>query len=173
MIAPHPLEDHHEPRPSWTSHFLNIARVVATRSTCPRANVGVLIVRDRRILTTGYNGSAKGVQHCTNAGCEMDGGHCQRAIHAEINAIAQGALHGVSLAGATCYSSHQPCRNCTKALIAAGVVEIVSQPRIQIRSRIGSASRRVLSCGLNPTKNGARARQPRTRTSRSMPRRRT
>jgi dCMP deaminase len=112
-------------RPTWTEYFFDIAHVVAKRATCPRANVGVVLVKDRRILATGYNGSPKGVDHCVDVGCRIDNGHCERAIHAETNAIAQAALHGVSLHGATCYSTHQPCRNCTKALIASGIAEII------------------------------------------------
>ncbi len=125
MNASTDLKDISHKRPSWSQYFFDIARVVATRSTCPRANVGVVLVRDRRILTTGYNGSPKGGDHCFQVGCRLDENHCERAVHAEINAIAQAALHGVSLAGATCYATHQPCRNCTKALIASGIAEII------------------------------------------------
>jgi dCMP deaminase len=104
---------------------MEIARTVATRATCPRARVGAVLTRDRRILTTGYNGAPRGVQHCTDVGCLMVDGHCQRAVHAEANAIVQGALHGVSLEGATAYCTHQPCAGCSKLLISAGVVRIV------------------------------------------------
>ncbi len=76
---------------------MEIARTVATRSTCPRAGVGAVLTRERRILTTGYNGAPRGVPHCLDVGCPMVDGHCQRATHAEANAIVQGALHGVSL----------------------------------------------------------------------------
>jgi dCMP deaminase len=104
---------------------MEIARTVATRATCPRASVGAVLTRERRILTTGYNGAPRGVAHCTEAGCMLVDGHCQRATHAEANAIVQGALHGVSLEGATAYCTHQPCSGCSKLLISAGVVRIV------------------------------------------------
>lgn len=104
---------------------MEIARTVATRATCPRASVGAVLTRDRRILTTGYNGAPRGVAHCTDAGCMLVDGHCQRATHAEANAIVQGALHGVSLEGATAYCTHQPCSGCSKLLISAGVVRII------------------------------------------------
>jgi dCMP deaminase len=112
-------------RPSWDDYFLQIARTVATRATCPRASVGCVLTRDRRILTTGYNGAPRGVPHCTEVGCMIVHEHCQRATHAEANAIVQGALHGVGLAGATAYCTHQPCVNCTKLLISAGVERVV------------------------------------------------
>ncbi len=104
---------------------MDIARTVATRATCPRATVGAVLVREHRILTTGYNGAPRGVAHCTEVGCTVINGHCQRATHAEANAIVQGALHGVGLQNATAYCTHQPCVNCSKLLISAGVVKIV------------------------------------------------
>jgi dCMP deaminase len=104
---------------------MEIARTVATRATCPRASVGAVLTRERRILTTGYNGSPRGAAHCTDAGCILVDGHCQRATHAEANAIVQAALHGVSIEGATAYCTHQPCSSCSKLLISAGVVRIV------------------------------------------------
>jgi dCMP deaminase len=104
---------------------MQIARTVATRATCPRASVGAVLVREHRILTTGYNGAPRGVTHCTEAGCIMIADHCVRATHAEANAIVQGALHGVGLQHATAYCTHQPCVNCSKLLISAGVVKIV------------------------------------------------
>jgi dCMP deaminase len=112
-------------RPGWDAYFMEIARTVATRATCPRASVGCVLTRDRRILTTGYNGAPRGVAHCTQVGCLLDNNHCQRATHAEANAIVQGALHGVQLSGATAYCTHSPCVNCTKLLISAGVERIV------------------------------------------------
>lgn len=112
-------------RPGWDEYFMQIARTVATRATCPRASVGAVMTRERRILTTGYNGAPRGVSHCTEAGCLVVDGHCLRATHAEANAIVQGALHGVSLQGATAYCTHQPCAGCSKLLISAGIVRIV------------------------------------------------
>ncbi|MGH7714849.1 MAG: deoxycytidylate deaminase [Vulcanimicrobiaceae bacterium] len=112
-------------RPGWDEYFMQIANTVATRSTCPRASVGCVLTRERRILTTGYNGAPSGVPHCTDVGCLLVNDHCQRATHAEANAIVQGALHGVSVAGATAYCTHQPCVNCTKLLISAGIKKII------------------------------------------------
>ncbi len=112
-------------RPGWDEYFMQIARTVATRATCPRLSVGCVLVREHRILTTGYNGAPRGVAHCTEAGCLLVNDHCARATHAEANAIVQGALHGVSLAGSVAYCTHQPCVNCSKLLISAGVQKIV------------------------------------------------
>jgi dCMP deaminase len=112
-------------RPGWDEYFMEVARTVATRATCPRASVGAVLVRGHRILTTGYNGAPRGVAHCCDIGCELVGGHCVRSTHAEANAVVQGALHGVSLDGATAYCTHQPCANCAKLLISAGVVRII------------------------------------------------
>jgi len=104
---------------------MEVARTVATRATCPRASVGCVLVRDHRILTTGYNGAPRGVAHCSDVGCTVVDGHCLRAMHAEANAIVQGALHGVGLQGAIAYCTHQPCVHCSKLLISAGVAKIV------------------------------------------------
>jgi dCMP deaminase len=112
-------------RPSIDEYFMTIAHAVATRATCPRASVGAVLVRDKRILTTGYNGSCTGLPSCLEAKCLMVDDHCARSVHAEINAIIQAALHGVSTAGATCYATHYPCLTCAKSLINAGVVRVV------------------------------------------------
>lgn len=112
-------------RPTWDEYFMEMAQVVAKRSTCNRRSVGAVLVRDKRILTTGYNGSPPGLPHCTEVGCLMVDGHCVRAIHAEQNAIIQGALHGIDLRGATCYVTSFPCVHCSKMLIAAGIRRIV------------------------------------------------
>lgn len=104
---------------------MQIAHQVGTRATCPRASVGCVLVREHRILTTGYNGAPRGVAHCAEVGCTLVNEHCLRATHAEANAVVQGALHGVSLQGATAYCTHQPCVGCSKLLISAGVTKIV------------------------------------------------
>ena len=104
---------------------MDIARQVAKRSTCPRAAVGSVIVKDRRILTTGYNGAPMGLPHCTEVGCLIVEGHCLRTLHAEQNAIIQAALHGVSVKDSTIYVTHQPCLNCAKMIINAGIVRVV------------------------------------------------
>lgn len=119
-------------RKSWDEYFIDIAKQVASRSTCPRASVGAIIVRDRRIIATGYNGSAPGEPHCTDISCLMVDNHCIRTIHAETNAVAQAAKFGISTDGATLYFWADPsrpiesCINCRKVMRAAGIVRLVS-----------------------------------------------
>jgi dCMP deaminase len=102
-----------------------IARQVATRSTCDRKHVGAVIVRDRMILTTGYNGSIRGLPHCDDVGHLMDEGHCVRTTHAEANALVQAARNGVSVDGAGIYVTASPCFGCFKLIANAGLVRIV------------------------------------------------
>ena len=115
-------------RPSWDEYFMSIAHEVATRSTCPRLAVGAVIVRDKRILTTGYNGSPSGMPHCEDVGCLIrivDGREsCQRTLHAEQNAIIQAAYHGVSVIGAHLYCTHQPCLLCVMMIMNAGIEQV-------------------------------------------------
>jgi dCMP deaminase len=112
-------------RPSWDAYFMDITLQVARRSTCERARVGALIVKEKRILTTGYNGAPAGLPHCDEIGHLMLGGHCVRTLHAEQNAIIQAALHGVSVAGGTMYVTHQPCLTCAKMIINAGIRKVI------------------------------------------------
>jgi dCMP deaminase len=112
-------------RPSWNDYFMEISLQVAKRSTCDRARVGAVIVKDRRILTTGYNGAPAGLPHCDEVGHLMIGGHCVRTLHAEQNAIIQAALHGVGVAGGTMYVTHQPCLTCAKMIINAGIQHVI------------------------------------------------
>lgn len=111
-------------RDSWEFYFLRIARMVATRSTCTRAQHGCVLVRDNAILSTGYNGSAPGLPHCTDVGCDMEAGHCVRCNHAEENAIYQAARNGVALAGSVAYVTGTPCWRCFRALVTAGIRRI-------------------------------------------------
>jgi dCMP deaminase len=119
-------------RPSWDEYFFQITELVASRSTCLRRKVGAVLVRDRRILTTGYNGSPSGLPHCQEVGClrQAEGipsgqrHELCRAIHAEQNAIIQAARDGISIIGSTLYCTTQPCIICSKMLINAGVVKI-------------------------------------------------
>ena len=104
---------------------MDIALVVASRSTCERKFVGAVIVRDRTILSTGYNGSIRGMPHCTEVGHMMEDGHCVATIHAESNGILQAAKNGVNIAGATCYVTASPCWSCFKQLANAGLMRIV------------------------------------------------
>ena len=96
-------------RASWDEYFMNIARMVATRATCDRKHVGAVLVRDRTLLSTGYNGSIRGLGHCSEEGHMMEDGHCVRTVHAEANAIIQAAKNGVAIDGATIYTTASPC----------------------------------------------------------------
>jgi dCMP deaminase len=112
-------------RASWDQYFMAIAQQVATRSTCDRKHVGAVVVRDRMILTTGYNGSIRGLPHCDDVGHMMDSGHCVRTVHAEANAIVQAACNGVRLEGGDIYVTASPCWNCFKLIANAGLRRIV------------------------------------------------
>ena len=112
-------------RVSWDEYFMNIAHEVATRATCDRKHVGAVVVRDKSILTTGYNGSIRGLSHCDEEGHLMQDGHCVRTIHAEANAIIHAARNGIRIEGATVYVTASPCFNCFKILANAGVTRIV------------------------------------------------
>jgi dCMP deaminase len=113
-----------EKRTSWDEYFMNIAQDVATRSTCDRKYVGAVIVRDRMILSTGYNGSIRGLPHCDEVGHEMENGHCVRTVHAEANAIVQAARNGVRIEAADIYVTASPCYNCFKLIANAGIKRI-------------------------------------------------
>jgi dCMP deaminase len=114
-----------ETRASWDEYFMNIARAVATRSTCSRKHVGAVIVRDKVILSTGYNGSLRGLPHCDEVGHMLEDGHCVRTIHAEANAVIQAATHGVRIEGAGVYVTASPCWSCFKMIANAGLTRIV------------------------------------------------
>ena len=119
-------------RPSWDSYFMQIAQLVKTRATCPRLSVGAVLVRDRRILATGYNGAPRGMEHCPvegplhdwPQGC-MRAGHCIRSLHAEQNALLQAAYIGVSCANSAMYVTNQPCNACAKMIVNAGVERVI------------------------------------------------
>jgi dCMP deaminase len=112
-------------RVSWDEYFMNIAHAVATRSTCSRKHVGALIVRDKVILSTGYNGSIRGLPHCDEVGHLLEDGHCVRTIHAEANAVIQAATHGARIEGAAIYVTASPCWSCFKMIANAGLKRIV------------------------------------------------
>jgi dCMP deaminase len=112
-------------RVSWDEYFMNIARVAATRATCDRKHVGAVLVRDKTILSTGYNGSIRGLPHCTEAGHMMEDGHCVATVHAEANAIIQAAKNGVAIEGASIYTTASPCWPCFKLIANAGCRRIV------------------------------------------------
>jgi|TARA_B110001454_G_scaffold24214_1_gene23757 dCMP deaminase len=108
-------------RVGWSTYFMNIAKEVSTRSTCDRKHVGAVIARDKTILSTGYNGSIKGLQHCDEIGHEMVDGHCVRTTHAEANAIVQAAKNGISINNAEMYVTASPCYNCFKLIANSGI----------------------------------------------------
>jgi dCMP deaminase len=121
-----------EARPSWDNYFMDITMLVAKRTTCLRRAVGAIIVKDKRILSTGYNGAPSGIRHCQEVGClreklKIESGHRHelcRGIHAEQNAIIQAAYHGVSVKGASLYCTNSPCSICAKMIINAGIHKI-------------------------------------------------
>ena len=112
-------------RNDWDTYFMEIARVVASRATCDRKHVGAVLVRERTILSTGYNGSVRGLPHCDEVGHMMEGGHCVATIHAEANAILQAARNGVRIEGADIYTTASPCWPCFKLIANAGLQRIV------------------------------------------------
>jgi len=119
-------------RPSWPQYFMGIAQMVSRRSTCLRRQVGAILVKDRRILATGYNGAPAGLKHCEEVGCLREDSSVPsgqrhelcRGLHAEQNAILQAAYHGISIAGSDLYCTNKPCVICSKMLINAGVNRI-------------------------------------------------
>ena len=124
-----------ETRPSWETYFMNITNLVAERSTCLRRAVGAVVVKDKRILSTGYNGAPTGLKHCLEVGClrqklGIESGKMHelcRGIHAEQNAIIQAAYHGVSVRGADIFCTNQPCSICARMIINAGIERIYYQ----------------------------------------------
>ena len=129
-------------RPSWDEYFMKITRTVTERSTCLRRQVGAVIVRDKRILATGYNGAPRGLKHCSEVGClrEREGvpsgerHELCRGLHAEQNALLQAASHGIRIEGSTLYSTTYPCSLCAKMLINGGIVRVVTSEDIPLRS---------------------------------------
>lgn len=111
--------------------FMNVARIFATRSTCPRANVGAIIVHSNRIISTGYNGAPSGLPHCYDVGCKLSSEAtsfsqgCERSVHAEANAIVHSAKWGISLQGSTIFTTHAPCVQCSLLILSSGIKEVV------------------------------------------------
>ncbi|MGI6661988.1 MAG: deoxycytidylate deaminase [Bacillota bacterium] len=120
-------------RPSWDEYFMELAEVVAKRSTCLRRNIGAVVVKDKRVLATGYNGAPTGLAHCSEVGCLREklgipsGERVEmcRGLHAEQNALVQAARYGIALEGAVIYCTNQPCVTCAKMLINAGIVKVI------------------------------------------------
>ncbi len=130
-------------RPDWDRYFLQLCDLVATRSTCDRKHVGAILVKDNRILSTGYNGSLRGLPHCDDVGHDMIDGHCVRTVHGEANAIATAASQGISLEGSTLYCNVYPCWSCFKLIISAGITEVVYQGIYNPDPRIDDALGRL------------------------------
>lgn len=112
-------------RKSWDEYFMDIARQVASRATCDRKHVGAVLVKDKCIVATGYNGSIAGLPHCDEAGHMMINGHCERTTHAEANAVVQAARRGAATEGCTAYVTASPCWHCFKVLAGSGAKRIV------------------------------------------------
>ena len=108
-------------RPDWDTYFMGFATAASHRGTCDRKHVGAVIVVDKQVVATGYNGSVRGMPHCDEAGHDMEGGHCVRTIHAEMNALAQAASRGARVEGASIYTTASPCWACFRVLVNAGI----------------------------------------------------
>lgn len=150
-------------RPSWDQYFMSIARLAATRSTCLRRQVGAVIVKDKKILATGYNGAPVGLKHCLDIGClreelgipSGERHELCRATHAEQNAIAQAATFGVSIKGSVIYSTAHPCILCSKLLINAGINKIIiedSYPDEMSRQMLNEAGVKIVIIGQDANK---------------------
>ena len=121
------------PRPAWSEYFMAITKLVARRSTCMRREVGAILVKDKRILATGYNGAPAGLKHCEEVGCLRESASIPsgerhelcRGLHAEQNVIIQAAYHGIPIVGSTLYCTNKPCVICTKMIINAGILKII------------------------------------------------
>ncbi len=130
-------------RVDWHTYFMNIAGQVASRSTCDRKHVGAVVVRDKTILSTGYNGSIRGMPHCDDVGHDLEAGHCVATIHAEANAILQAAKNGVMIEGAEIYTTASPCWSCFKLIANAGLRKIYygefyrDRKSLEVAKRIG------------------------------------
>lgn len=123
-------------RPSHDQYFMEIANVVRTRSTCTRGSVGAILVVDKRIISTGYNGAPPGADHCEERGCDVSAGPeagCQRAVHAEANAIAFAARFGVSVGGSSLFCTAGPCLKCAQLILSAGIAEVVYHVPYRLR----------------------------------------
>ncbi len=112
-------------RPNWDEYFLKLAMLASERATCPRMHCGCVLVKNKNVISTGYNGSIPGDDHCEDAGCLIVENHCVRTVHAEMNALTQAARRGNAVDGASAYVTNMPCTTCAKALITAGIKRVV------------------------------------------------
>ena len=112
-------------RPNWDEYFLKLAMLASERATCPRMHCGCVLVKNKEVISTGYNGSIPGDVHCEDVGCLVVDNHCMRTVHAEMNALVQAAKHGHAVEGSTAYITNMPCTTCAKSLIIAGIKRVV------------------------------------------------
>ncbi len=112
-------------RPDWDEYFLKLAMLASERATCPRMHCGCVLVKNKNVVATGYNGSIPGDEHCEDVGCLVVENHCVRTVHAEMNALNQAAKRGHSVEGATAYVTNMPCTTCAKSVITAGIKRVV------------------------------------------------
>ena len=112
-------------RPTWDEYFLKLAMLASERATCPRMHCGCVLVKNKNVIATGYNGSIPGDAHCEEVGCLLIDNHCVRTVHAEMNALVQAAKRGHAVDGSSAYVTNMPCTTCAKALITAGVKRVV------------------------------------------------
>ena len=127
-------------RVGWDEYYMKLAVDVAIRATCERKHVGAIIVRNKSILSTGYNGSISGTPHCDEAGHMMEDGHCVRTIHAEANALIQAARHGIRTEGATLYTTASPCWQCFKLISNSGITRVVFGEKYRLEDRVKEAA---------------------------------
>ena len=112
-------------RPDWDEYFLKLAMMASERATCPRMHCGCVLVKNKEVIATGYNGSIPGDEHCEDIGCLVVDNHCVRTVHAEMNALIQAAKHGHAVEGAGAYVTNMSCTTCAKALVTAGIKRVV------------------------------------------------
>ena len=112
-------------RPNWDEYFLKLAMLASERATCPRMHCGCVLVKNKNVISTGYNGSIPGDEHCEDAGCILVDNHCVRTVHAEMNALVQAARRGHAVDGASAYVTNMPCTTCSKSLITAGIKRVI------------------------------------------------
>lgn len=112
-------------RPDWDEYFLKLAMLASERATCPRMHCGCVLVKNKNVVATGYNGSIPGDDHCEDVGCMVVDNHCVRTVHAEMNALNQAARRGNAVDGASAYITNMPCTTCAKSLISAGIKRVV------------------------------------------------
>lgn len=142
--------DHKAVRPSWNVYFVSMAHLISRRATCDRKHVGAVLVREKRVISSGYNGSVPGLPHCDDVGHDMDEGHCVRTIHAEVNAISQAARFGQSVLGASLYVNTFPCWPCFKILAASGIGTIFFDDDYRVDHRVIECAERTGICLYSP-----------------------